>query len=80
LEGHSETVVEGLRADDAVLAGVHNEASKTGVSGILRVERGQEIRFVHSDNARNVGFAFKTLDLCEHLLLVLSNGLVNDTF
>ena len=80
LESHSETVVKGLRADDAVLAGIHHKTSKTRVSRILLVEGGEEIRFVHSDNARDVGLAFETLDFCEHLLLVLSYCLVNDTF
>jgi len=54
LESHSETVVELLRANDTVLAGVHHESTKARVGWVLLVELWQEMLVIDGNNAGNV--------------------------
>jgi hypothetical protein len=79
LESHSEAIIKLLRANNAISAGVHHEATQAGVSWVLRVELWQEVRVVDGDNAGDVILAFQSCDLTEHGLLVLLHGLVDYT-
>ena len=79
LVGHGESVVEGLGADDAVLLGVHHEATQARVGWVLLVVFWEELLLVHSHIAWDVVLAFEGLDLAEHELLVLLDSLVNDS-
>ena len=79
LEDHFEAIVELLRADDAVLARVHDEAAKAGVRRVRRVQFRQKVAVIDSDNAGDIILTLKSLDLAEHGLLVLGNSIVNDT-
>ena len=78
LESQREPVVEGLRAHNAVLTGVHDESSEARVGRVLSVELGQEALVVDSHGARNIIFAFKSLHLRKHLFFVLGYGVFND--
>jgi len=79
IEGHCETIVKLLGADNTVLAGVHDEASEARVGGVFTVELGQEVSIVDSDNARDIVLTFEGFNLREHALFVLSNSLINDS-
>ena len=79
LEGQSETIIEFLGANDAVLASIHDEATKTRVGWVFRFELWQEVFVVDSHSARNVILSFEGLDLAEHRALVLLNCLSNHT-
>ena len=65
LEGHFEAIVESLGAHDAVLASIHNEATKAGVGRVLSVVLRQELLLVNGYHARRFA-AFKCFYLVAH--------------
>ena len=79
MEGHCETIVESLRANNAILFGVHNEATQARVSWVLCIELGKELLVVDSHSARDIIFTLKSGNLANHRGFVLLNSLVNDT-
>ena len=79
MEGHCETIVESLRANNAILSGVHDEAAQARVRWVRWSELGKEPLIVDSNYAGNVFFTLERGDLREHGGLVLLNRLVNDT-
>ena len=78
LEGHFEAIVESLGAHDAVLASIHNEATKAGVSRVLSVVLRQELCLVNLDFARQLVAALERFDLRKHGALILLNSIADD--
>ena len=79
MEGHGEAIIKFLGANDAILASIHHEAAKAGVSWVRSIELGEEVLVIDGDNAGNISFAFKGLHPAEHGILVLLDGLVDYT-
>ena len=78
LERHLETVIESLRAHNAVLASIHNEATKAGVSRILSVVLRQELCLVNLDFAWEFVASLERFDLRKHGVLIFGNSFIND--
>ncbi len=79
MEGHSKAVIKFLGAYNAVLLGIHNEASETGVSRILSVEFRKEVLIIDSDDAWDITLALQGSYLAQHCLLVNRDGFIDDT-
>lgn len=63
LVGHRNSLVESLRARDAVFLAVHHEATKAGVVLVFRIPFGEEVGLVDLHLAGNVRSALKCLHL-----------------
>ncbi len=75
-KGH--TIVQGLTANDAILLAVNDKATEARRLLILFVPLRQEVIGVDVYDAGNIFFALKSLDFCEHFLLVLFDCRLDD--
>ena len=78
LESHRKAIIKGLGAHDAILASIHDESAQARVSWVLSIVLGKEVLIIDCHDARNVVFAFKSLDLAKHGWLVLLNCLIDN--
>ena len=79
MEGHLQAVIKFLGAYNAVLLGIHNEASETGVRRVLSIEFGKEVLIIDSDDTWDITLALEGSYLAQHCLLVDRDGFINDT-
>ena len=77
LVAHVDSVVEGARADNAVLSAVHHEAAEAGVGWVRLIVFRKTLLFVDGHDAWDVVFSLKCLNLAEHEFLVLVHSIVN---
>ena len=80
LEGHTQAVIKFLGANNAVLLGIHNEASEAWVSRVLSIEFGKEVLIIDSDDTWDITLAFESSYLAQHSLLVNRDSFINDTW
>ena len=79
MEGHLQAVIKFLGAYNAVLLGIHDEATETGVRRVLSIEFGEEVLIIDSDNTWDITLALEGSYLAQHSLLVDRDGFINDT-
>lgn len=77
LERHGKTVIESLRADNAILSCIHDKATEARVGWVILVVLGQELFRVNGYHARRFA-AFKCFYLVAHWALVLIDSIIDD--